>query len=71
MDTSWIGPVLATYGLPGVALFALAWAYWQERKEHNATRDKLIDILVAGARTDTDVANSLKGLTEIIKERRP
>ena len=70
MDTSWIGPILAQYGLPGILLFVSFWVIKVLYERNTSLADRYITDAIANARADEELANALKGLTEIIKERR-
>lgn len=70
MDTSWIGPILATYGLPGVLLMAAAWVIKTLYERNIALADRFLDSSINNAKASEQLANALNTLTEVIKERR-
>jgi hypothetical protein len=71
VDTSWIGEVLGQYGLPGVFLFALGWAVRTLYERNVTLSDKLASLSEHAIKTDLDVANDLRQLSELVKARTP
>jgi Flp pilus assembly protein TadB len=60
--------VLKDYGISGVALLALGWAYWQERRqnEKNREEDKVDDKTMITALVE--VKNALQQFQKIIED---
>lgn len=68
MTSDFVLVLLKDYGVSGIALVALGWAYWQERKQNmkNREEDKVDDKTMITALVE--VKNALQGFQKVIEE---
>lgn len=68
MTAEFVMMLLKDYGISGVALVALGWAYWQERKQNakNREEDKIDDKTMITALVE--VKNALQQFQKTIEE---
>ena len=62
-------PALLEYGMPGIIITALGWAYWQERKRNHEIQDKRIEEGRESLQALSDNTRALESLTDIIKAK--
>jgi hypothetical protein len=61
---------LLSFGLPGVCLIVLGWAYWNKDKRVEQLQDTLIKMAGENATAMVSAANAINGNTAVVNSLR-